>query len=62
MLSNEYPQMHAPSIQHTIQQLQKRLAQLQDEAEDELRQRPKEACTEVTLLAIHQSSSLLPLT
>jgi len=35
--------MHAPTTQQEIQQLQKRLAQLQEQAEDVIRQKLKEA-------------------
>jgi len=47
--------MHAPSTQQEIQQLQKRLAQLQDQAEDEIRQRLKEARAVVTDLEMQLS-------
>jgi len=47
--------MHAPSTQQEIQQLQKRLAQLQEEAEEELRQRLKEARKVVTDLEMQLS-------
>jgi hypothetical protein len=47
--------MHAPTIQQEIQQLQKRIAQLQDQAEDELRQRLKEARAIVTDLEMQLS-------
>ena len=47
--------MHAPSTNQEIQQLQKRLAQLQDEAEDVLRQKLKEARAVVTELELQLS-------
>jgi hypothetical protein len=47
--------MHAPSTQQEIAQLQKRLAQLQEQAEDELRQRLKEARAVVTDLEMQLS-------
>ena len=47
--------MHAPSTQQEIQQLRKRLAQLQEQAEDQLRQRLKEARAVVTDLEMQLS-------
>ena len=47
--------MHAPSTQQEIQQLQKRLAQLQEQAEDVLRQKLKEARAVVTDLEMQLS-------
>jgi len=47
--------MHSLSTQQEIQQLQKRLAQLQEDAENELRQRLKEARAVVTDLEFQLS-------
>lgn len=47
--------MHAPSTQQEIQQLQKRLAQLQEEAEDVIREKLKEARMVVTDLEMQLS-------
>ena len=47
--------MHAPSTQQEIQQLEKRLAQLQEQAEDVLRQKLKEARAVVTDLEMQLS-------
>jgi hypothetical protein len=47
--------MHAPTTQQEIQQLQKRLAVLQEQAEDVLRQKLKEARAVVTDLEMQLS-------
>ena len=47
--------MHAPTTQQEIQQLQKRLAQLQEQAEDVIREKLKEARAVVTDLEFQLS-------
>jgi hypothetical protein len=47
--------MHMPTTQQEIAQLQKRLAQLQEQAEDQIRQRLKEARAVVTNLEMQLS-------
>ena len=47
--------MHAPSIEHEIQQLRKRLSVLEEQAEDVLRQKLKEARAVVTELELQLS-------